>query len=255
DPSSYGSGDVFIGIADHVERHKELRDIATVFQFKLTDPDSVWTIDLKQGQVAEGETAKSECTLELSDADFMAMVRGEADPQQLYFGGKLKISGNIMASQKLTFLQQIDPEAAKKAVIKARGAAGAGGGGGGGGAAAAKAKSAPKKESAPRVSQASELSEEAKKRTAKLGEEDSGFVQFMLQNPEGAFALEIGAGSGKPAGMQTVKASASVSIDEDDFKALLTGELAAQQAFQRGKVRVDGDLTLARAVLEALCQN
>ena len=44
----------------------------------------------------------------MSDADFMDMCTGKADAQKLYFGGKLKISGNVMASQKLDFLKKID---------------------------------------------------------------------------------------------------------------------------------------------------
>ena len=54
-----------------------------------------------------GAEGQAECTLELSDADFFGMATGKLDPQKLYFSGKLKISGNIMASQKLTFLQKI----------------------------------------------------------------------------------------------------------------------------------------------------
>ncbi len=54
-------------------------------------------------------------TLEMSDADFVAMATGQADAQKLYFGGKLKISGNVMASQKLEFLKQVDAAAAAKA--------------------------------------------------------------------------------------------------------------------------------------------
>ena len=42
------------------------------------------------------------------------MVAGKADPQKLYFGGKLKISGDVMASQKLMFLKKIDPKQARR---------------------------------------------------------------------------------------------------------------------------------------------
>src|SRR5690606_34698284 len=77
--------------------------------FRLSGPDSLWTLDLAGGRVAEGETAKPDTTLEMSDADFMDMCTGKADAQQLYFGGKLKISGDVMASQKLSFLKKLDP--------------------------------------------------------------------------------------------------------------------------------------------------
>ena len=66
-----------------------------------------------------------DCTLELADADFMAMTSGKADPMKLYMGGKLKISGDLMASQKLDFLKKIDPKLAQEAIMKKRGGGGA----------------------------------------------------------------------------------------------------------------------------------
>src|SRR5690606_31014821 len=96
----------------YVQKHPELvGKVNNVYLFKLTQPDSSWTLDLKNGQgsVTQGAVGKADCTLELTDADFMAMTSGKADPQKLYFGGKLKVSGNVMASQKLNFLTKIDP--------------------------------------------------------------------------------------------------------------------------------------------------
>ena len=105
------SGDIFAAIGQFLQKHPELAAKAgTVFQFKLANPASVWTIDCKANNVGQGETATPECTLELSDADFMLMCTGKADPQQLFTGGKLKIGGNLMASMKLGFLKKLDPE-------------------------------------------------------------------------------------------------------------------------------------------------
>ena len=50
------------------------------------------------------------------------MSSGVADPQKLYFGGDLKISGNVMASQKLNFMQTIDKEWVKAEVAKLKAA-------------------------------------------------------------------------------------------------------------------------------------
>ena len=82
---------------------------------KLKNPASVWTMDLKngKGEVRPGET-KADCTLELTDADFMAMCTGKADPQKLFTTGKLKISGNVMAAQKLEFLKKLDPKTRRR---------------------------------------------------------------------------------------------------------------------------------------------
>ncbi|MCA9663075.1 MAG: SDR family NAD(P)-dependent oxidoreductase, partial [Myxococcales bacterium] len=93
------SADVFEAIADYVSKSDEAKKIGVTYLFKITDPASTWTLDLKSGNVGPGETAKPECTLEISDADFMAMCEGKVNPNDLYFGGKLKIAGNVLASQ------------------------------------------------------------------------------------------------------------------------------------------------------------
>src|SRR6185436_11586698 len=71
-----------------------------------------WTIDLTTppGAVHEGAVGKAACTLDISDADFMAMATGQADAMKLFSSGKLKITGDVMASQKLGFLKKLTPE-------------------------------------------------------------------------------------------------------------------------------------------------
>ncbi|MCK6548130.1 SDR family NAD(P)-dependent oxidoreductase, partial [Myxococcota bacterium] len=119
--------DVFAAIADHVARNPGMTEkVKNVFQFRIKSPDSVWTIDLKNGagSVAAGDAQKADCTLELTNSDFLEMTSGKADPQKLFMSGKLKISGNVMASQKLEFLKKMDPEQAKRAALAARAARG-----------------------------------------------------------------------------------------------------------------------------------
>ncbi len=119
------SGDIFVAIKDYLEKNPDLvGQVGTVFQFDLINPDSSWLIDVKNGKgsVTAGKGA-ADVTLTLSDEDFLAMTSGAADPQKLYFAGKLKIGGNVMASQKLTFLKKVDPKAAEKAIREARQAA------------------------------------------------------------------------------------------------------------------------------------
>src|SRR5439155_754127 len=97
--------------------------VKTTFLFKLADPASTWTVDLSSppGAVHQGEVGKAACTLDISDADFMAMATGKADAMKLFSTGKLKICGNVMASQKLQALFKIDPSKAIEAVMKRRG--------------------------------------------------------------------------------------------------------------------------------------
>jgi hypothetical protein len=60
--------------------------VKTCFLFKLSNPESSWTIDLTTppGSVTEGAAGKPACTLDISDADFMAMATGQADAMKLW---------------------------------------------------------------------------------------------------------------------------------------------------------------------------
>ena len=63
-----------------------------------------WFIDLKTGNgsiTAGAPTAKPDCTITIADDDFAKIVAGKANAQQLFMTGKLKVSGNILLSQKL----------------------------------------------------------------------------------------------------------------------------------------------------------
>ena len=125
-PDTITSADIFVAIGDYISKNPDLvGSVNTVFQFQIKSPDAAYSVDVKNGKggVTEG-TAPADVTLELSDADFLAMSSGAVDPQKLYFSGKLKISGNVMASQKLMFLKKVDPAQAKDAVMAARKAKG-----------------------------------------------------------------------------------------------------------------------------------
>jgi len=59
-------------------------------------------VDLKNGDGSVSESdGKADCTISVSDQDFLDMSQGKLDPQKAFFGGKMKIKGNVMLSQKL----------------------------------------------------------------------------------------------------------------------------------------------------------
>ena len=98
-----------------------------VFQLNLSNPPSVWTIDLKAGAAGPGEApSKPDATLELADADYVALQRGDADPIKLFSTGKLKVAGDMMSVNKLEGLLKMPFELVLEQA-KAR-AGGAGGG-------------------------------------------------------------------------------------------------------------------------------
>tara|TARA_R110002073_G_scaffold177151_3_gene335001 strand:+ start:35886 stop:38915 length:3030 start_codon:yes stop_codon:yes gene_type:complete len=241
-PESSGpnSADVFVAMRDYVERNPDITSqVGVVFQFKLTDPASVWTLDAKNGKgsVDEGETQKPECTLELSDADFMGMTSGELDAQKLYFGGKLKITGNVMASQKLTFLQKIDPAQAKEAVKKARAEKAAGGG-------AAKPAAAAKPTTAAGPALLKKLTAFASANPGVVSEV-AAKMQWNITGPDMKWAVDFSNGAAAAKEGTLDSADATFTIADGDLAALTSGAESIQALYQSGKLRIDGDLQVA----------
>jgi 3-hydroxyacyl-CoA dehydrogenase/3a,7a,12a-trihydroxy-5b-cholest-24-enoyl-CoA hydratase len=223
--------DVFIAIRDHVEHHPELvGKVGASYLFKITSPDSAWVIDLKSGKgaVTEGAGA-ADCTLEISEADFIDMTTGKSDPMKLFTTGKLKISGNVMASQKLSFLQKMDPEQAKAAVARARAAGGPAQAGGAVVAASASPALAPAFFAA--------LGKRLADNPA-LAAELGAVVAFELTDPASTWTVD---GTSVKEGLHGTPATTFTLADA----ALPALGAAARDLFQHGKLRIDGDVAVA----------
>jgi 3-hydroxyacyl-CoA dehydrogenase/3a,7a,12a-trihydroxy-5b-cholest-24-enoyl-CoA hydratase len=205
--------------------------VKTVFAFKITNPNSEWTLDLSTppGSCVAGLTAKAACTLEMSDSDLLAMSRGEADPMKLFSTGKLKITGDVMASQKLGFLKKITPDMVKPS-----------------GAPAAAAAAAPAAYT-PTVDDAFEVFAEVLKQNpevpAKVG------VVYMFKVGGKPWIIDL-KGSG---GVKQTDGAAECTLElaEADFLDLTQGKADPMKLFTTGKLKISGNV-MASQKLQAL---
>jgi len=226
------SAEIFAAMGEYLSHHPEVAGkVGNVYVFKLKGPDSAWTLDLKNG--GGGVTAgdgKADCTLEMSDADFLAMSSGKADPQKLYFGGKLKITGNVMASQKLEVLfKAMTPEESKKALDAVRAKGGA--------AAPVQASAGASGAQAPAIFAA--LGKRIAENPA-LAKEVGAVVNFEIKDPAAAWVLD---GSGVKEGKGD--AALTLVMTDEDLTALAKGEESLQSLYQHGKIRANGDVLVA----------
>jgi len=103
---------VFEELSKRIASSPELvQQIGGIYQWEITKPGAstqFWTADLKNGKgnVAQGKADKPDCTLTVSDDDFVGMMTGKLNSQQLFMQGKLKIKGNMGLAMKLGKLQQ-----------------------------------------------------------------------------------------------------------------------------------------------------
>ena len=223
------TADVFAVIEEYLKQNPDLAPkVATTYQWKIGDKR--WLLDLKTGAGSVKETeAAADCTLELTEDDFLALTQGKADAMKLFTTGKLKISGNVMASQKLNFLSKLDPTKAVEVIAKRRGAAPAAG-------------TAPAAASTPKASadaQAGKIFAALAKRIAEnpgLASEVRATLKFVVEGTEQMFAL---------GGADAAKVDATLTISDADLVALVTGKASAKSLFQHGQLKVDGDVSVA----------
>jgi NAD(P)-dependent dehydrogenase (short-subunit alcohol dehydrogenase family)/putative sterol carrier protein/acyl dehydratase len=84
--------------------------IQVVFQYRISGPSGGdWYCAVKDQacQISSGIHDKPTCTLNMSDADFLAMMNGKLGSMQAYTSGKLKIDGDIMKSQLIEKLFRV----------------------------------------------------------------------------------------------------------------------------------------------------
>ena len=80
------------------------REIGAVYYFNVTgDGGGQWTVDLASAvpSVQAGQVGTANCSIEIAHSDFLNMLSNPAAGMQLYFQGKLKVTGDPMLATKL----------------------------------------------------------------------------------------------------------------------------------------------------------
>jgi len=214
--------------------------IGGVFHFVVNGKS--WTVDLKNGSgsVKSGTpSTKADCTITINDADFVNMMTGKVNGQNLFMQGKLKIQGNMGLAMKLDKLPR------KKADQPAS-------------APKSQPASAPKSQpaSTPSASTGSGLKsvavfEELTKRIASnpgFVQQIGGIYQFDITGANGksqSWNVDLKNGKGTVAEGKSDKAECTLTIGDDDFVGMMTGKLNSQQLFMQGKLKIKGNMGLA----------
>ncbi|HVV83627.1 MAG TPA: SCP2 sterol-binding domain-containing protein [Kofleriaceae bacterium] len=95
------------GLAQHPD---QAREVNAIYAFKISgEGGGEWTCDLTANPptCVRGDTGKAQCTIEVSHEDFKTMLSDPNAGMQLYFQGKLRVSGDPMLAMKLQQLFQL----------------------------------------------------------------------------------------------------------------------------------------------------
>ena len=102
--------DVFEGLSGKF-KEEAAKGKTVVFQFNITGAGGgQWVCDIDDGtlSISQGEHGQASCSLEMLDADFLDMMGGRLPSMQAYTSGKLKITGDIMKSQLIEQLFELN---------------------------------------------------------------------------------------------------------------------------------------------------
>ena len=194
-----------------------------VYLFKITGGDS-WTVDLKNGtgSVKQGQEGTPDCTITISDEDFVNLITGKANEQQLFMGGKIKIAGNMALAMKLEVLKQMAPK---------------------GGVTPSAANGSESFKSDVIFPELAKRIAEDPSVINKIG----GVYLFVIAGPNGAKKSWIVDAKNAPGGVKEGegKADCTINIADDDFVNLITGKANGQQLFMGGKLKISGNMGLA----------
>ena len=90
---------------------EKAKDVAAVYLFKIAGADGgTWTVDLVSTPPTcqPGEHGVPQCTIECADQDLRNMIDGGMQAaMNLFFSGKLKVSGDATLATRLTKLLQM----------------------------------------------------------------------------------------------------------------------------------------------------
>jgi len=80
------------------------REVGAVFAFRITgDGGGEWIVDLvgDPPTCKPGTSGDAQCTIEVAHADFQRMLAEPQAGMELYFQGKLRVSGDPMLATRL----------------------------------------------------------------------------------------------------------------------------------------------------------
>ncbi|DBA04300.1 TPA: hypothetical protein N0F65_002062 [Lagenidium giganteum] len=196
----------------------------------------MWLVDLKNGSgnvSSSSASDKADLTITLSEANFIQLIEGKLNPQQAFMKGLVKLKGNMGLAMKLNVVI-----AATRDFIKKNGGASAGAA-----APAAKVAAPAASGSLKSAELFRQIGEAVQKDGDNLKKKVNGIYQFNI-TPGGAWNLDLKSASPSLT-EEAKKADVTITVSDDDFVAIASGKLNAQQAFMKGKLKLKGNMALA----------
>jgi 3-hydroxyacyl-CoA dehydrogenase/3a,7a,12a-trihydroxy-5b-cholest-24-enoyl-CoA hydratase len=205
-----------------------VKQVKGVIRFDLGN-GAVYTIDLKNGSgsVSQSADGKADITIKISEENFIALTEEKLNPQQAFMQGKLKIKGNMGLAMKLqkvigaTKAKAAELGITPESVLNSAAATGE----------SSLVAEPATLQSGPLFEQ---MGEAVRTQGEQLVKQVKGVIRFKLTNPSAAYTLNLKTGSGSLSEGEEGKADITITVSDDNFTKLASGQLNPQQAFMKG---------------------
>src|SRR5687768_5222254 len=106
-----------VQVPEALKKHPDrAREVNAIYGFKISgEGGGEWTVDLTSDPptVVQGDSGKAQCSIEVAHEDFKNMLTDPQVGMQLYFQGKLRVTGDPMLATKLQQFFAIAADEAK----------------------------------------------------------------------------------------------------------------------------------------------
>jgi len=205
-----------------------LQKVGGVLHFKIGNES--WTVDLKNapGSVSKGAPSKADCTVTTDEENFVNMMTGKSNGQQLFMQGKLKLQGNMALAMKLDKLPKSPAPSSEPSP----------------------AASAPAPAASSGSFRATAVFEDLRKKIAEnpsLVQQIAGVYHFQINGPGGtkSWTVDLKSGKGSVSEGKPEKADVTLITSDEDFVGMMTGKANSQQLFMQGKLKIQGNMAFA----------
>ncbi len=80
-----------------------VKKVNATYRFDITGPTGgTWILDMKEGTAGVRQAdEQAQCTITMTDSDFVSLIDGKLNPQMAFMSGKLKVKGDMGLAMKL----------------------------------------------------------------------------------------------------------------------------------------------------------
>ena len=83
-------------------------EIGAVYKFVLDgDGGGTFVLNLKENPGVSETDGPADCTIRMTLPDFLQIVESRADARQYFFGGKVRVDGNLLLATRLRRLSDL----------------------------------------------------------------------------------------------------------------------------------------------------